>query len=94
MALGQVQEWNNKIIKVQGGASGFLYREDKSALIRWRTCEPEVGRILCQFEKEMKDDDMSFHKTSTKHRKDNEHFRLKFRKDLQTVFSAIPCNTL
>ena len=27
-----------------------------------------------------------------KKKKDNEHFRLNFRKDVQTVFNAIPCN--
>ena len=91
MALDQVHEQNNKIIKGQGGASGFLNLEDESALIRWETCGAEVGRILCQFEEEMKDD-VSFHTTSTKHHKDNEHFHLNFRKDLQTVFNAILCN--
>ena len=93
MALDQVHEQNNEIIKGQGGASGFLNLEDESALIRWETCGPEVGKILCQFEEEMKDDnDASFHTTSTKHHKDNEHSHLNFRKDVQTVFSAIPHN--
>ena len=66
MALDQVHEQNNKIIKGQGGASGLLNLEDESALIRWETCGPDVGRILCQSEEEMKDDDVSFHTTSTK----------------------------
>ena len=92
MALDQVHEQNNKIIKGQGGASGFLNLEDELGLIRWETCGPEVGRILCQFEEEMKDDYASFHTTSIKHHEDNEHFRLNFRKDVQTVFSAISCN--
>ena len=92
MALDQVQEQNNKIIKGQGGESGFLNLEDESALIRWEACGPEVGRILCQFEEERKDDDASFHTTSTKQHKDNEHFRLNFRKDVKTVSNAIPCN--
>ena len=77
-----------------GGASGFLNLEDESALIRWETCGPEVGKILCQFEEEMKDDDGSFHKTSTKHHEDNEHFGLNFREDVQTAFNDIPCNPL
>ena len=92
MALDQVHGQNNKIIKGQGGASGFLNLEDESALIPWETCGPEVGRILCQLEEEMKDDDASFHTTSSKHHEDNEYFRLNFRRDVQTVFNSIPCN--
>ena len=41
----------------------------------------------------MKDDDVSFHTTSTKHHEDNEHFRLNFRNEVQTVFIAIPYNS-
>ena len=37
-------------------------------------------------------DDASFHTTSTKHHKDNEHSHLNLRKDVQTVFNAIPRN--
>ena len=91
MALDQVHEKNNKVIKGQGGTSGFLNFEDESALIRLETCGPEEGKMLCQLEEKMKDDDGSFHTTSTEHHEDNEHFRLNFREDLQTVFNAIPC---
>lgn len=45
MALEQVHEQNNKIIKGQGGASKFLNLEDESGLIRWETCEQKVIRI-------------------------------------------------
>ena len=93
MALDQVHEQNNKIIKGQGGASEFLNLKDESTLLRWETRGPEVGRILCQFEEEMKDDDASFHTTSNKHHVDNEHFRLNFRMDVQTVFKAILYNS-
>ena len=33
-----------------------------------------------------------FIQTSAKHHEDNECFRLNFRKDVQTVFNAIPSN--
>ena len=59
MALHQVHEQNNKIIKAQEGVSGLSNLEDESVLIWWEICGPEVWRILCQFEKEMKDDDPS-----------------------------------
>ena len=61
MALNQVHEQKNKIIKGQGGESEFVNLEYESVLIRWETCGPEVGRILFQFEEEIKDDDTSFH---------------------------------
>ena len=56
MAFDQVHGQNNKIISGHRGASGFLNLEDESAVIQWETCGPEVGRISCPFEEEMKDD--------------------------------------
>ena len=92
MALDQVHEQNNKIIKGQGGASSFLNLEDESALIRWETCGPEVGRIVSEFEEEMKDETSLHASSSLRHHEDNEQFRANFSKDVETVFNAIPCN--
>ena len=83
-----MHEQNNKIIKGQGGASEFLNLEDESALIRCETRGADVGRILCQFEEEMKNDDVSFHTTSTKHYEDNEHFCLNFTERMYKLFSV------
>ena len=45
MALDQVHEQNNKIIKGVGVTTSLLNTQDESALIRWETCGPEVARI-------------------------------------------------
>ena len=71
MALEQVHEQNNKIIKGQGGASKFLNLEDESRLIRWETCEQKVTRIASQSEEEMKDNTPLHTSNNLKHHKDN-----------------------
>ena len=91
MALDQVHEQNNKIIKGQGGATRSLNLEDESALIRWETCGPEIARITSEFEDEMKDDSES-QASQLKHHEDNKHFQEQFSKDVNTVFHAIVCN--
>ena len=91
MALDQVHQQNNKIIKGQGGASNFLNMENESALIRWETCGPEVARIVSEFE-ELYEEESSQSHCSLKHHEDNEQFRANFKKDVDTVFNAMPCN--
>ena len=71
MALDQVHEQNNKIIKGQGGASNFLNLENESALIRWETCGPEVARIVSEFEECLNDESSPSH-CALKHHEDNE----------------------
>ena len=51
IALDQVHEQNNKVIKGQGGAASVLNSQNDSALIRWETCGPEVARIVSEFER-------------------------------------------
>ena len=46
IALDQVHQQNNKVIKWQGGAASVLNSQNDSALIRWETCGPEVARIV------------------------------------------------
>ena len=49
IALDQVHEQNNKMIKRLGGAAGLLNTHE-SALIRWKTCNAEVARNVSVFE--------------------------------------------
>ena len=90
MALNQVHEQSNKIIKGVGGATSLLNTQDESALIRWKTCGPEVARIASEFEDSLYNQDAS--SSATKHHEDNENFRQKFDRDVESVFQAIPCN--
>ena len=90
MALDQVHEQNNKIIKGVGGATSLLNTQDESALIRWETCGPEVARIVSEFEDSLYNQDAS--SSAAKHHEDNEKFRQKFNRDVECVYQAIPCN--
>ena len=54
MALDQVHEQNNCPIKSCGGATDLVIKIEESALTRWETCGPEVGRIINKFEESMK----------------------------------------
>ena len=89
MAFDQVHEQNNKIIKGLGGASNLLNTQDDSALIRWETCGPEVARIVAEFEDSLDDKDSST--SAMKYHEDNEKFRSKFSKDVESV---VLCNSM
>ena len=54
MALDQVHEQNSRTIKSCSGATDLVNKVDESALIRWKTCGPDVARLLCEFEQSMK----------------------------------------
>ena len=90
MALGQIHQENNKIIKGVGGGTSLLNTQDESALIRWETCGPEVARIVSKFEDPLYNRDAS--SSAAKHHEDNKKFRQKFNRDVESVYQAIPCN--
>ena len=50
MALDQVHEQNNRVIKSTGGATDLVNKRDDSALMRWETCGPDIARIITKFE--------------------------------------------
>ena len=91
MAFDQVHEQNNKIIKGLGGSTNLLNSEHDSALIRWETVGPEVARIVSDFESSL-NNGASPGNHSLKHHEDNDQFRSTFKKDVDTVYHAIPCN--
>ena len=85
MTLDQVQEQSNKIVKGFGGIASLLKTQDESALIR-----SEVARTASEFKDSLYNQDAS--SSSTKHHEDNEKFRQKFDRDVESVYQAIPCN--
>ena len=50
VAIDQVHEQNNKVIKSSGGAKHLLNVCDDSGLIRWETVGSDVARILTEFQ--------------------------------------------
>ena len=63
--------------------------QGESALIRWEICGPEVARIVSEFENSLYNQDAS--SSATKH-EDNEKFRQKFNRDVESFYQAVPCN--
>ena len=53
MALDQVHEQNNDLIKGVGGATRFIIREDESALLRWELCGSELAHMMESFKEVM-----------------------------------------
>ena len=93
MALDQVREQNNHTIKFCGGASDLVNNVDKSALIRWETCGPEVARIINEFEESMKletpeEDDSNLHL----HHEDSATYRKKLSSDAKTLCESMTIN--
>ena len=72
MSLEQLREQNNKISKEVGVATSLLNTQDESAYIRWETCDPEVARIVSEFEDSLFNQDAS---SSAAKYEDNEKFR-------------------
>ena len=90
IALDQVHEQSNKIINGLGGATGLLSTQDESALRRPETCGSELARIVSEFKGSLYDQDAS--SSAAKHHEDNEKFRQKFNRDVESVDQAIPWN--
>ncbi len=74
IGLDQVHEQNNAIIKGSGGATDLLNKVDDSALLRWEVCNPEVARLLLEFEDSM-DDNPQVEISKAKHHEDNDNFK-------------------
>ena len=50
MALDQIHEQNNKVIKGVSGATNLLNRADDSGLSRWELCGPDLARLITEFQ--------------------------------------------
>ena len=90
MALDQVHEQNNHVIKSTGGATDLVNKCDDSALIRWETCGPDIARIIKEFEES--GGATCKKNLSTKHHEDNNTFCLKFTADIKTLVAGLPIN--
>ena len=91
IGLDQVHEQNNAVIKGSGGASDLLNKVDESALLCWEVCNPEVARLLLEFEDGMNDNPQS-ELSRTKHHEDNENFRKNFVGDVKILCKGFAMN--
>ena len=100
IAIDQVHEQNNKVIKGVGGevikgvggATDLLSKTDDLALIRWETCGPEVAKIVSFFEDIIDNGCKEKQNQTKKHHDDTASFRANFIKDVQNLYNKITCN--
>ena len=85
IALDQVHEQNNTIIKGIGGATHVVNRSDESPLIRWELCAGELSKLLRDFEETPSETSVAV----KKHHEDNPAFRKRFNNDINRVASAL-----
>ena len=57
MSLDQVHEQNNAVIKDSGGATDLLNKVDETSLLWWEVCNPELARLVIEFEDAMDGND-------------------------------------
>ena len=95
MALDQIHEQNNTIVKGIGGATHLVNLSDESPLVRWELCAGELSKLLLDFEnnalpsKSSKLDDSI---EIRKHHEDNPSFRNRFVKDVELVIAGFTIN--
>ena len=91
LAIDQIHEQNNKIIKGSGGAKHLLNKTDESSLMRWETIGTDIARILSEFEDTINE---PTNVRLKKHHEDNESFQKSFCGDVQKVCDGIVTNPL
>ena len=89
LAIDQIHEQNNKIIKGSGGAKHLLNKTGESGLIRWETIATDIARILSEFEDTINE---PTNVRLKKHNEDNESFQESFCGDVQKVYERIVTN--
>ena len=90
IGLDQVHEQNNAVIKGSDRASDLLNKVDESALLRWEVCNPEVARLILEFEDAM--DDTPQVEVEAKHHEDNLNFRKNFVADVKVLCKGFAMN--
>ena len=89
LAIDQIHEQNNKILKGSSGAKNLLNKTDESGLIRWKTVGTDITRIISEFEDTINE---PTNVLLRKHHEDNESFQESFCADVQKVYDGIVTN--
>ena len=95
IALDQVHEQNNAVLKSVAGVTYILNRQDESALLRWELCSHDLAKYLKDFEDVCCQTNVSIcHQSTTEHHhEDTVAFKDRFINDVQqpnNSFSANP----
>ena len=91
MALDQLHEQNNKVIKGVSGATSLLNREDESALNRWALCGPDLSRMMEEFEDEYQSKNPNSAEPN-KHHELSASFQSDFFSDVQKLYASFMNN--
>ena len=95
IALDQVHEQNNAVLKSVAGVTHILNRQDESALLRWELCSHDLAKYSKDFEDVCSQTNVSIcHQSTTEHHhEDTVAFKDRFINDVQQLnnsFSAHP----
>ena len=84
-----MHEQNNAVIKGSGGATDLLNKVDESALLRWEVCNPELARLLLEFEDAMSSNIQEDTLKSEKHHEDSHDFKRDFKQNFMNDVKAL-----
>ena len=85
IAIDQVHEQNNAMVKGEGGAVGLT--ENQNAHRRWMLSGPEMARLVNEFEAGMVPDIAT--KENSKHHDEHRSFRVSFFKNVKSLAAAL-----
>ena len=86
IAIDQAHEQNNGMVKGDGGAVGLT--ENPAALRRWMISDPEVARLIAEFEASPEADE-EIKPGSIRHHEEAKSTQLSFAKDVKSLTSVI-----
>ena len=66
----------------------YLTNVDDSAFIRWKTCSPDIARVVLEFE-DCLDRNEIFAESSAKHHEDSQPFYERFSSDVNRLIKCI-----
>ena len=94
IALDQVHEQNNAVLKSVAGVTHILNRQDESALLRWELCSHDLAKYLKYFQDVCSQTNVSIcHQSTTEHHhEDTVAFKDRFINDVQQLNNSISAN--
>ena len=94
IALDQVHEQNNAVLKSVAGVTHILNRQDESALLRWELCSQDLAQYLKDFEDACSQTNVSIcHQSTTEHHhEDTVAFKDRFINDVQQLNNSFSAN--
>ena len=94
IALDQLHEQNNAVLKSVAGVTHILNRQDESALLRWELCSHDLAKYLKDSKDVCSQTNVSIcHQSTTEHHhEDTVAFKDRFINDLQQLNNSFSAN--